>query len=174
MPVRQRKQKGLGGSNFVFSSDIVAVKGLNTYLARARFFHSSNVIFISIPFYSEFLTLIKLWGGIALPVLKGKQSVTFWGVVHVFGDCWLVARTSDLQQHHDPALSIKCQYNCTRDVSWCQVHSSHIHVNHKIWLDYNNSKHRGKTSLINKYMKNPAVIKCAHPLKIYLFTRSAS
>ena len=24
----------------------------------------------------------------------------------------------------------KCQYNCTRNVLWCQVHSSHIHSNH--------------------------------------------
>ena len=33
----------------------------------------------------------------------------------------------------------KCQYNCTRNVLWCQVHSSHIHSNHKT-LSYNNSK----------------------------------
>ena len=25
----------------------------------------------------------------------------------------------------------KCQYNCTGNVFWCQLHSSHIHVNHK-------------------------------------------
>ena len=26
----------------------------------------------------------------------------------------------------------KCQYiDCTRNVLWCQVHSSHIHSNHK-------------------------------------------
>ena len=33
----------------------------------------------------------------------------------------------------------KCQYNCTRNMLWCQVHSSHIHSNHKT-LNYNNSK----------------------------------
>ena len=34
----------------------------------------------------------------------------------------------------------KCQYtDCTRNVLWCQVHSSHIHSNHKT-LNYNNSK----------------------------------
>jgi len=34
----------------------------------------------------------------------------------------------------------KCQYTgCTRNVLWCQVHSSHIHSNHKT-LEYNNSK----------------------------------
>ena len=35
----------------------------------------------------------------------------------------------------------KCQCNCTRNVLWCQVHSSHIHANHKTSLHYNNSKH---------------------------------
>ena len=34
----------------------------------------------------------------------------------------------------------KCQYNCTRNVLWCQVHSSHIHTNHKPSLGYSNSK----------------------------------
>ena len=33
----------------------------------------------------------------------------------------------------------KCQYNCTRNVLWCQVQSSHIHANHKA-LNYNNRK----------------------------------
>ena len=28
----------------------------------------------------------------------------------------------------------KCQYNCTRNVLWCQVHLSHIHANHKTSL----------------------------------------
>ena len=34
----------------------------------------------------------------------------------------------------------KCQYNCTRNVLWCQVHSSHIHANHKTSWNYNNGK----------------------------------
>ena len=34
----------------------------------------------------------------------------------------------------------KCQYNCTRNVLWCQVHSSRIHTNHKPSLGYSNSK----------------------------------
>ena len=34
----------------------------------------------------------------------------------------------------------KCQHNCTRNVLWCQVHSSHIHTNHKT-LDYNTHTH---------------------------------
>ena len=33
----------------------------------------------------------------------------------------------------------KCQYNCTRNVLWCQVHLGHIYSNHKT-LNYNNSK----------------------------------
>ena len=41
---------------------------------------------------------------------------------------------------------------------WCQVCSSHIHASHKTPLNYN-SKHRGKKSLTNKYMRNPAGIK---------------
>ena len=54
----------------------------------------------------------------------------------------------------------KCQDNCTRNVSLCQVHSSHIHAIHAIHkasLNYNNSKHTcpGKKSFINKYMRNP-------------------
>ena len=38
-------------------------------------------------------------------------------------------------------LIAKCQYNCTRNVLWCQIPSSHIHTNHKTW-DYNNSKYQ--------------------------------
>ena len=36
---------------------------------------------------------------------------------------------------------VNCQYgtDCTRNVLWCQVHSSHIHSNQKT-LNYNNSK----------------------------------
>ena len=34
----------------------------------------------------------------------------------------------------------KCQYNCTRNVLWCQAYSSHIHSNHKTSLNYNNNK----------------------------------
>ena len=33
----------------------------------------------------------------------------------------------------------KCQYSYTRNVLWCQVHSSHSHANHKT-LNYNDSK----------------------------------
>ena len=35
----------------------------------------------------------------------------------------------------------KCQHNCTRNVLWCQVHSSHIHTNPKTSLDYNTCTH---------------------------------
>ena len=62
----------------------------------------------------------------------------------------------------------KCQYNCTRNVLWCQVHSSHIYAKHETLLNYsknnNNSKHWGlpKQSLINKYMRNSTDIKAAH------------
>ena len=65
-------------------------------------------------------------------------------------------------QHH--LLSVqynfiaKCQYNCARNVLWCQVHSPCIHSNHKT-INYNNSKQTGKRSLINKYMRNPTGIK---------------
>ena len=34
----------------------------------------------------------------------------------------------------------KCQYNCTKNILWYQVHSSHIHSKHKTSLSYNNSK----------------------------------
>ena len=37
-----------------------------------------------------------------------------------------------------------CQYKCTRNVLWCQVHSLHIHANHKTSLNYNNSKHTSR------------------------------
>ena len=33
----------------------------------------------------------------------------------------------------------KCQYSCTRNVLWYQVHSLHIHANHKT-LNYNHIK----------------------------------
>ena len=51
----------------------------------------------------------------------------------------------------------RCQYNCIRNVLWCQVHSSHIHACHKTSLNYSNSKHRGIKSLMNKYMRNPVL-----------------
>ena len=31
----------------------------------------------------------------------------------------------------------KCQYNCTRNVLWCHVHSSYIQSNHETSLNYN-------------------------------------
>ena len=34
----------------------------------------------------------------------------------------------------------KCQYNCSRNVLWGQVHSSHIHSNHKTSLHYNSKQ----------------------------------
>ena len=34
----------------------------------------------------------------------------------------------------------KCQYSCTRNVLWCQVHSSHIHSNRKTSLNYNSKQ----------------------------------
>ena len=34
----------------------------------------------------------------------------------------------------------KCQYNCMRNVLWCQVHSSHIHSNRKTSLNYNSKQ----------------------------------
>ena len=40
----------------------------------------------------------------------------------------------------------KCQYNCTRNVLWCQVHSSHIHGNHKT-LNYINSEHQRTSNI---------------------------
>ena len=43
----------------------------------------------------------------------------------------------------------KCQYNCTGNVLWCQVHSSHIHASHKTSLHYNSRKYQGKKSLLN-------------------------
>ena len=51
---------------------------------------------------------------------------------------------NDLQYN----LTATCQYNCTRNALWCQVHTSHIHTNHKTSLNYNNnsSKHSGKLS----------------------------
>jgi len=35
----------------------------------------------------------------------------------------------------------KCQYtDCTRNVLWCQVHSSHIHFNHNLFFKIKSSK----------------------------------
>ena len=47
--------------------------------------------------------------------------------------------------------------NSTRNVSWCQAYSSHIHANHKTSLNHN-SEHQNnpsKTSFINKCTRNP-------------------
>ena len=44
----------------------------------------------------------------------------------------------------------KCQYtDCSRNVLWCQVHSSHIHSNHKYLITTAN-KNPGKKSFIDK------------------------
>ena len=70
-------------------------------------------------------------------------------------------------------LIAKYQYNCTWNVLWCQVRSSHIHANNKTSLYYNNNNNNssndnnnnnkgGKKSLINKYMRNLTDIKVAH------------
>ena len=40
----------------------------------------------------------------------------------------------------------KCQCNCTRNVLWCQVHSSHIHAHHKTSLNYNTANRQYHTS----------------------------
>ena len=68
----------------------------------------------------------------------------------------------------------KCQYSCTRNVSWCQIHSSCIHANHRTSLNYSNSKHWGKKSRINKYLKNPSDTKLCVWHQSCLFTRSTS
>ena len=49
----------------------------------------------------------------------------------------------------------------------CQVHSSHIHDNHKITTKAN--KHQGKKSSINKYMSNPSDVKLCISNKNCLF-----
>ena len=54
---------------------------------------------------------------------------------------------------------------------WCQVRASHIHANHEKSLNYNNSKHPGKKSFINKYMRNPTDIKLCMSHTNCLFTR---
>ena len=68
----------------------------------------------------------------------------------------------------------KCQYNCSRNVLWCQVQSSHIHSNHKTSLNYNRKQTSTfhKKSFINKYMKNPTNIKLCVAHTNCLFTRS--
>ena len=68
----------------------------------------------------------------------------------------------------------KCQYSCIRNVSWCQVHSSHIQANHKTSLDCNKSKQPGKKSFINKYLRNWTDIKLCISHKKCLFTGSPS
>ena len=58
-------------------------------------------------------------------------------------------------------LIAKCQCSCTRNVVWCQVHSSPIHASHKTSLIYNN-KHWGKKSLISKYVRKSNRHEAAH------------
>ena len=48
------------------------------------------------------------------------------------------------------------------------------HANHKTSLNYNNSKHPGKRSPINKHMRYPAGIKLCMSHKNCLFTRFTS
>jgi len=63
----------------------------------------------------------------------GLIYLCFFSVIHSF-----ISFT-----HHSVTITIqynfiaKCQYtDCTRNVLWCQVHSSHIHSNHKTF-NYN-------------------------------------
>ena len=53
-------------------------------------------------------------------------------------------------------------------------HSSHIHTSHKTTLKYyKSSKHWGKRSLTNEYMRNPTDTKTVFIITTnYLFTRS--
>ena len=66
------------------------------------------------------------------------------------------------------SLIAKCQYNCTRNVLWCQIHSLHIRANHFFFFFYlkndnsSSSKLWGKNKLINRYMRNPTDAKAAH------------
>ena len=46
-------------------------------------------------------------------------------------------KTQELSNTIQYNFIAKCQYtDCTRNVLWCQVHSSHIHSNHKTF-NYN-------------------------------------
>ena len=48
----------------------------------------------------------------------------------------------------------KCQYtDCTRNVLWCQVHSSHIHSNHKTFNYNKSNKKKNKTKKKKKKTK---------------------
>ena len=42
----------------------------------------------------------------------------------------------------------KCQYNRTRNVLLCQVHSSHVHANHKTSLNYNSKQITSRWTVI--------------------------
>ena len=66
-------------------------------------------------------------------------------------------RKVELDSHTEldyPLLTIqynfiaKCQYtDCTRNVLWSQVHSSHIHSNHKTF-NYNNSNNNNNNKKV--------------------------
>ena len=61
----------------------------------------------------------------------------------------------------------KCQYtDCTRNVLWCQVHSSHIYSKLKHLITTTANKHHCKKSFTDKNMKNPTGIKLCISHKI--------
>ena len=71
----------------------------------------------------------------------------------------------------------KCQYNCTRNVLWCQVHASHIHASRKK-LNYDSSKQQtSREKVIHKKMhekSNWYHIKLCISHQNCLFTRFTS
>ena len=66
----------------------------------------------------------------------GRQFVVHPHGAHHCCHCRIMLHRYNTIQYNFIA---KCQYNCTRNVLWCQAYSSHIHSDHKI-LNYNNSK----------------------------------
>ena len=57
----------------------------------------------------------------------------------VYSECGLLPGFQPLNNTMQYNFVVECPYNCTRNILWCQVHSSHIHSNHET-LNYNNSK----------------------------------
>ena len=84
-----------------------------------------------------------------------------------------IYRSGVLTKNYDIRYNFiaKCQYtDCTRNVLWCQVHSSHIHSKLKHLITTTANKHHCKKSFIDKNIKNPSGIKLciSHKIKLPL------
>ena len=150
------------------------------WLLRFRFFPHLfywTLLLISLLLAKKLKKMIICsWGRVCMFVFACMRPDVCW-YIPLIKDCYctyLALRKWGAYNAIPYNLIAKCQYNYTRNVLWYQAHSSRIRASHKTSLNYSNRKHRGKNSLIKKYMRNPTDVKLYISLQNCLFVRSTS